>query len=111
MNDEKTNNTSSWIKSAVKWGLILFLTIAFFMGFAAFSMEHSDGVLALLSHVRAHRFMWFSIRIVIYAICAFYLYRIYHLAKDEEDKVAYKRLIRAMVILCGTVELFNLYRG
>ncbi|MDC2825913.1 hypothetical protein BKK51_10355 [Rodentibacter trehalosifermentans] len=111
MSDKKTIKSSSWIKSAVKWLFISFVTLALFIGFAAFSMNHSEGVLALLSNIRSHRFMWLGIRGVIYAVCAYYLYRIYHLAKNEEDRIAYKRLIRAMVILFGTVELFNLYRG
>lgn len=111
MRDEKISKSFSWVKSAVKWLFILFVTLALFIGFAAFSMNHSEGVLALLANIRSHRIMWFGIRGGIYAVCAYYLYRIYHLAKNEEDRIAYKRLIRAMVILFGTVELFNLYRG
>lgn len=111
MSDGKTNRSFVWIKSAVKWGLILFLTIALFIGFAALLMTHSDGVITFLSSVRHHRFMWLGIRGVIYAVCAVYLYRIYRLAKNEEDKRSYLRLIRAVVILFGTVELFQLFRG
>lgn len=111
MSDEKTIKKHTWLKSAVKFLLIFFLVLVIFIGFASFSMSHSEGVLALLAHIRAHRLMWFGVRIVIYAICGFYLYRLYHVAKNEEEKTAYKRLIRAIVILFGAVELFNLFRG
>ncbi|OOF53758.1 hypothetical protein BKK56_11075 [Rodentibacter genomosp. 2] len=109
--DEKISKSFSWVKSAVKWGVILFITMALFIGFSALLMAHSDGVLTILSSVRHHRFMWLGIRGVIYGICAIYLYRIYHLAKNEEDKRAYRRLIRAVVILFSTIELLQAFRG
>ncbi|MDP8189064.1 hypothetical protein QJU87_04190 [Pasteurella skyensis] len=92
------------LSSLFSFILLFLLCIVLMLLISHFAMQYGVKTGDIQTFLADTMFIWLSVRCCIYIACGYFLRKLLRLAKNEQDKVAYKKLIRTFIIALIIIE-------